>query len=159
MTKKLGFVVIPDSLIIGNESEKLVAMEIQQGLRPAQYNVRGSADNQTFLQLCQKKNAERYQIGSEKYGYAQVQMARGAQVAAYAGNASVTPEMVAAAVNPTDIASTLNAPLVEGCTLQQWRGAGLTDAQMINNPKFAAFAELLGTGNTNVNTAEAGVAF
>ncbi len=106
--EKTGFVL--DQLSFGADSAKHVAQEIQAGRRPQFWNIEGHQDKATWKQVCQQRNAEIYQQGSQTFGFARVSIPQNAQIvdanivnnaSNYAGN----PAMVNNAINPTGTAT------------------------------------------------------
>jgi hypothetical protein len=153
MVRKTSYTVLTQTLVIGGESDNQIKAEIAAGLRPINWFNKAHPDFQVFRAKQAAKQQEMYQAGMVKFGYAKVQLPKGAQADVYGGaavGATVNPALVAGAVNagvttevnPALIAAAINAgnvPLVENCTYEQYREKGLTDEQMLGSPLFQPF--------------------
>ena len=111
-TRRIGYTVEPGSLILGDDSEKIIAREVQsyQGQmnfasRPQFWNVAGHADNTAWKQISQFRMGQQYQAGQPTYGYAKVATSQaapatpGLQPTAVA-NAVANPSLPAPQVYP-----------------------------------------------------------
>jgi hypothetical protein len=126
--EKIGFTAIPGSTMIIGESQKQIDTEIQQGIRPQFWNVKGHQDFATWTAKITAKNAEMYRPGMTMFGNAVVVLDKGAQPNAYAG-----------------VLAPGAAPLVQGHTYEAWKAAnpGLTDEAMLAQPMFQAFVPMI----------------
>lgn len=101
-TDKIGIVI--EHIKFGADSDKQLAFEIQQGMRPALWNVTGHPDNVQWKTICQQRNSTQYVQGNTHFGYAVVRQPNGqiidpATLANNNGNAATTGTAVAAATN------------------------------------------------------------
>ena len=141
-TRKVGFVYVPGSLIIGEESEKFRMTEVlkyqQSGGRmgrPANWFNRAHPDYQIWQGITRTRQTEIYMPGKQVFGYAVVAVPKGAAAGTAYGNVP-NPAMVAAMMAAGGAGT---APLVTGFTYEQWLQAGMTDEMMLANPTFQAF--------------------
>ena len=78
LTKEVNGYVCRD-IVIGASSEKYIAEQISKGERPAGWNIKGSADEQTWKQKLAIDNAKVY-TGGDVFGYCRVVQPKGGQV-------------------------------------------------------------------------------
>jgi hypothetical protein len=142
-TRKIGWRVVPGSLIIGQESAKFSNDQVAAGIRKPGWNVPGSPDQQEFRQMMAQHHNQVYQPGMNVYGYALVGQPKNAQANAYgnAGNgwggqpgAWATPSAPAGWTTPAE-------PMVEGKTFEQWVAAGVSPAAMLGSNYWATLHE------------------
>ncbi len=72
---KVGITV--EDIHFGADSKKLIAEEVNAGLRPLNYAVPGSVEQTQWLQMCATKNNEQYVPGNATFGYAKVRIIEG----------------------------------------------------------------------------------
>jgi len=72
MVEKTGFVL--RKLLFGNDSNKQIAFEIQNGMRPPLWNVNGNPDEVAWKNVCNQRNACQFTPGQTQFGYAQVRL-------------------------------------------------------------------------------------
>ena len=96
-TKKFSFTV--SMLTFGEESDKHIANEIQAGVRPAGWNIKGSQEAAAWKAQLQARQALQFDPKLATYGYAMVRMPQGENIGAYIQNAATAP--TAAAVTAT----------------------------------------------------------
>lgn len=87
--KKTGHIVM--DIAFGPDSEKLETSEIQAGLRPPMWNVKGHEHNKIWKDICGQRNNTEFRPGMTTFGYANVlkpngQVMTSQQVQQYAGN-------------------------------------------------------------------------
>jgi len=131
-TTKVGFVV--RQILYGNDSEKWIQNEIAAGLRPQFWNVPGHQDAVTWSNECKRRNAEQFQYGMNKFGFAKVaQIPQGAQYAPPQNSGNAQVQNVG---NPNVVAQNMGAPNPA--------------AGMSNNPGNTGYAQNPAAGmNTN----------
>lgn len=75
MVEKTGFVV--RRIHFGQDSDKQIQFEIQNGMRPQMWNVAGHPDNVAWKNTCQQRNATQFAPGMNQFGYAIVRTPNG----------------------------------------------------------------------------------
>lgn len=80
-TKKYSFTIV--RLTFGEESNKLIAWEIQNGIRPADWNTPNSPGFQTWRDRLRARQATPYNPALPTYGYANVIHPAGPGIGAY----------------------------------------------------------------------------
>lgn len=80
LVEKTGFIL--RRIHFGADSDKTVQTEIQNGQRPALWNVAGHADNLAWKTVCQQRNALEYRADMTNFGYAIVRQPNGQIVSA-----------------------------------------------------------------------------
>lgn len=116
-TNKLGFSIT--KLLFGEESAKHVANEIQAGIRPADYNLAGSAGYALWRETLKKRNALAFDPTQPVFGYAKVILPQGPGIGAYTvapvgfvapQTGAVEAAVTAAAGNPGVVGAALFTP-------------------------------------------------
>lgn len=109
-TRGIGYTVEPGSLILGDDSEKIIAREVQSFngqmnflSRPQFWNVSGHEHNTAWKQISQWRMAQQYVAGQGTYGYARVHTTQNQQAVA---GPSVTAQSVAGAVATPSLPAT-----------------------------------------------------
>jgi hypothetical protein len=98
-------------LTFGEESDKHIDTEIQAGVRPVGWNVKGSQEAAQWKAILQARQAVQFDPSQPTYGYARVYMPTGAGIGAYIQsqtNAGVAATF--AGVNPAPVAAPTTAP-------------------------------------------------
>lgn len=75
MIEKTGFVL--RRILFGADSDKQVAYEIQNGMRPPLWNVSGHPDQAAWKNVCNQRNAVQFTPGQTQFGYAQIRLPAG----------------------------------------------------------------------------------
>jgi len=129
-TKKQSFTIV--RLTFGEESNKLIAHEIQAGIRPAGWNQIGSADHAAWVNTLKARQAVQFDPNLPTFGYAKVIIPQGPGIGAYnpqlnaapAGNlaGAVENAVVNAAANPGAVANTFSTPVETAPTTAQPTG-------------------------------------
>ncbi len=88
LVEKTGFIL--RRIHFGADSDKTVQTEIQNGQRPALWNVAGHADNLAWKTVCQQRNAIEYRADMTNFGYAIVRTPNGQIVASNTAPAATT---------------------------------------------------------------------
>lgn len=96
MTTRIGFTV--REFTLGAESEKHIATQIQEGKRPANWNVPGHPDSEAWKAALKQWQAQQFSGGSS-FGYARVEQPQGPGIGAYTPQAS-TPAASAPSAAP-----------------------------------------------------------
>lgn len=101
LTKKFSYTIT--MLTFGEESDKHILNEIQAGIRPQGWNVKGSQEAAQWKATLQARQAIQFDPNSPTYGYARVYQPQGAGIGAYIQNAqpSVKPTTMGPAVDTT----------------------------------------------------------
>jgi len=147
-TNKLGFSIT--KLLFGEESAKHIANEIQSGVRPADYNLAGSAGFNAWRETLKKRNLLTFDPTQPVFGYAKVILPQGPGIGAYTaqttpavGTAFVAPQATAveaavvnAAMNPAAVSTALFAPAETTSPVQT--PAFIPGAAPVVNTGFAA---------------------
>lgn len=104
-TKKFSYTV--EMLTFGEESDKHIANEIQAGVRPAGWNVKGSAEHAQWLEILKARQAIQFDANAPTYGYARILKPTGENIGAYIENsaqpAAVGAPVTFAGVNPAPV--------------------------------------------------------
>lgn len=145
-TRKVGFKVIPGTLIIGQESAKFVESMVAAGLRAAGWNNPSSPEYNQFRENMKQWHAQAFVPGSKTFGYALVGQPKGAQTNVYGGgNAGWggQPNAWATGGAPSGWGAPAGTsePMVEGKTYDQWVAGGVSPQAMLNSSHFAPFHE------------------
>lgn len=118
---KLGFSIT--KLLFGEESAKHIANEIQSGIRPADWNMAGSAGYAAWREKLKLRNTLAFDPAQPVFGYAKVILPQGPGVGAYTAQVApaaapmfapqtgaVEAAVTAAAGNPTVVGAALFQP-------------------------------------------------
>lgn len=104
-TKKFSYTV--NMLTFGEESDKHIADEIQAGVRPMGWNIKGSAEEAAWKAELQRRQAIQFDPSIPTYGYASIRMPQGQNIAAYIQN--VAPTVAPAVAAPADTTAAVAA--------------------------------------------------
>jgi len=118
-TNKLGFSIT--KLLFGEESAKHIANEIQSGIRPADWNLAGSAGYNAWRETLKLRNTLAFDPTQPVFGYAKVILPQGPGIGAYTPQATAAPvfapataaveaAVVNAAQNPSAVGAALFQP-------------------------------------------------
>jgi len=114
-TKKQSYTIV--RLTFGEESNKLIAHEIQNNIRPAGWNQVGSAEHQAWVATLKARQAIQFDAKLPTFGYARVIVPTGQGIGAYDPQLSqsnlaqsVENAVVNAAANPGAVASAFSTP-------------------------------------------------
>jgi len=104
MTERVGFTI--GLLTFGDDSNKHIANEIQENVRPMGWNVIGSQEEAQWKELLKVRQTIQFNPQLPTYGYARVHLPNGAGIAAYVQQPA--PGVVGNAIDPAAaIAATL----------------------------------------------------
>lgn len=122
MNTKVGFTI--QDIVWGGDSAKLIASEIQQGVRPPMWNQPGHPDAVLWSQTLNTRNAGQFAIGMVQFGYAKVNaqnVPQGAQIVI----GQVANNAVQYQANPAMVQQTLPAQPVAQPTQVQVNGTNM----------------------------------
>ena len=117
MVRKVGFSIT--ELTFGEESAKHIANEIQSGVRPADWNMAGSASYGAWREKLKLRNALVFDATLPVFGHAKVILPQGPGIGAYAVQpvgmtatpaAAIETAVVNAALNPAAVNAALFQP-------------------------------------------------
>jgi hypothetical protein len=103
LTKKYGYTIRQFDL--GVDSFKHICNEIQDGTRTANWWVQGTQDYENFRAVIKARMKLQYQPGQPKFGFAEVRIPEGTNIAAPIAEAAkaFAPNVVPAAILPTTV--------------------------------------------------------
>jgi len=99
LTKKFSYTI--SMLTFGEESNKHILTEIQAGIRPAGWNIAGSADEAAWKAQLKARQAIQFDPSLPTYGWARIYMPTGAGIGAYVQNQTDTAPVAGPAANTT----------------------------------------------------------
>ncbi len=116
-TNKLGFSIT--KLLFGEESAKHIANEIQSGIRPADWNMAGSAGFAAWRETLKKRNLLAFDPTQPVFGYSKVILPQGPGIGAYTPQAAAAPAFVAPTPGAVEAAvvNATGSPAVVGAAL------------------------------------------
>jgi len=93
-------------ILFGAEAEKVIYSEIHdEKIRPAGWNIAGSADHTAWLAMLKQRNSQQYTPGMKKFGYAKVQVVEGPGIGPYVENQQTTAVVGTAAAVAAAVAA------------------------------------------------------